>query len=367
LIILNTETDAKAVIEAALFASGRTLTPKELADLSGLSEERARALAGDLAGEYAFRRSGLEIKNIGNGYSMQVRFGLASRVLSFAPKEIEAPLIRTLAIIAYKQPIKQSELVEIRGNKSYDHVRELVERGLINAEKKGRTKELTTTRGFADYFGLDSGNPQAVRRALLKDKTLVGVTPMYESLATRLGLDFIVVNPYKPEAVDLERLEEIELLVLAPGYVERVREHYSGDLLEAGVRTLSQLKESAERISLAAGSGDVEPLAAEVDSLLRKFRERARKAQAIKPLTPMIEDIARDLRIAIRDDGLTAAPDSAKMEAYIQVPVHQPYSMDILERIVQRCEAILAGKTEQKVEMKTETVAKNNGKTIPEI
>jgi len=173
---------------------------------------------------------------------------------------------------------------------------------------------------------------------------------MFESLATRLGLDFIVVNPYRPESVDLERLEEIELLVLAPGYVERVREHYSGDLLEAGVRTLSQLKESAERISLAAGSGDVEPLAAEVNSMLRKFRERAKKAQAIKPLTPMIEEIARDLRIAIREDGLTAAPDSAKMEADIQVPVHQPYSMDILERVVQRYEAILAGKPEVKTE-----------------
>ena len=360
---MTIEIDAKAVIEAALFASGRTLSSKELADLSGLSEERARALADDLAGEYAFRRSGLEIKNIGDGYSMQVRFGLASRVLSFAPKEIEAPLIRTLAIIAYKQPIRQSELVEIRGNKSYDHVRELVERGLINAEKKGRTKELTTTRNFADYFGLDSGNPQAVRRALLKGKTLVGVTPMYESLALRLGLDFIVVNPYRPESVDLERLQEIELLVLAPGYVERVREYYSGDLLEAGVRTLSQLKESAERISLAAGAGDVEPLAAEVNSLLRKFRERAKKAQAIKPLTPMIEDIARDLRIAIREDGLTAAPDSAKMEADILVPVHQPYSMDILERVVQRYEAILAGKTERGAERRAESGAEIKSET----
>ena len=210
---------------------------------------------------------------------MQVRFGLAGRVLSFAPKEIEAPLIRTLAIIAYKQPIKQSDLVEIRGNKSYDHVKELEKRGLINAEKHSRTKLLTTTRGFADYFGISSCNPQAIRRALLKDKRLVGVSPMYESLALRLGLDYIVVNPYKPEAEDLERLKEIDLLVLAPGYAERAKEHYSGQMLEAGVRTLSQLKESAERICQEAGCGDVEPLAAEMDSLLKRFRQRAKTAQ----------------------------------------------------------------------------------------
>jgi segregation and condensation protein B len=176
-IVLTAESYAKAVIEAALFASGRTLTQRELADLSNLSEERARALVEDLAAEYAARDSGIEIKSIGEGYSMQVRFGLAGRVLSFAPKEIEAPLIRTLAIIAYKQPIKQSVLVEIRGNKSYDHVKELEERGLINAEKFSRTKLLTTTRGFADYFGISSCNPQAIRRALLKDKRLGASRP----------------------------------------------------------------------------------------------------------------------------------------------------------------------------------------------
>jgi segregation and condensation protein B len=340
-IVLTADSYAKAVIEAALFASGRTLTPRELADLSTLSEERARALADDLTKEYAARDSGIEIKNIGEGYSMQVRFGLAGRVLSFAPKEIEAPLIRTLAIIAYKQPIKQSHLVEIRGNKSYDHVKELEERGLINAEKFSRTKLLTTTRGFADYFGISSCDPQAIRRALLKDKRLVGVSPMYESLALRLALDYIVVNPYKPEAEDLERLKEIELLVLAPGYTERVKQHYSGLMLEAGVATLSQLKESAERICQESGCGDVEPLAAEVDSLLKRFRQRAKTARAIKPLTPMIEEMARDLRLPVLEGGLTVAPDSAGIEADILVPAHQPYDMDILERIVQRYEKIL--------------------------
>lgn len=342
-LILADDSNFKAVIEAALFAAGRTLAIKELADLSGLSEERARSFADDLASEYARRGSGLEIKSIGDGYAMQVRARLAPEVVSLAPKELEAPLIRTLAIIAYKQPIKQCDLVEIRGNKSYEHVRELEKRGMINAAKQGRTKVLTTTRAFADYFGLASCHPEAVRRAILKDKKLIGVTPMYQSLALRLGLDFIVVNPYKPKPEDLKRLTEIELLVLTPGYSDLVKENYSGELLEAHVRTLSQLKESAEQICQAAGSGEVEPLAEEVDFLLQKYRTRAALARPIKPLTPMIEDIARDLRIPVQADGLTAAPDSARMEAVIQIPVHQPYNMDILERIVQRYEKILNG------------------------
>ena len=332
---------AKAVIEAALFAAGRTLAPKELAEISGSSPEMAEEAVRELAREYAGRSSGIEIKSIGEGYSMQVRPMLAGRVLSFAPKEIEAPLIRTLAIIAYKQPIKQSELVEIRGNKSYEHVKELEKRGLINAVRHSRTKLLTTTPGFADYFGITSSNPEAVRKALLENKKLVGVSPMYSSLAVRLGLDYLVVNPYQPEEEDLSRLKEIDLLVIAPGYLERVREYYSGDIIEAGVRTLSQLKESAELIVQASGSGDVEPLARELDRLLKRFRKKAKKSRPVKPLTPMIEDIARDLRLDVQEEGARAAPSSAQMEAEIQVPVHQPYDMDIVERIVERYEKIL--------------------------
>jgi segregation and condensation protein B len=342
-MILTADSQAKAVIEAALFASGKTLSLRELAGLSGLSEERAGAMADDLAAEYAARGSGIEIKSIGEGYSMQVSPGLAGRVVSCAPREIEAPLIRTLAIIAYKQPIRQSELVEVRGNKGYEHVKELEKRGLISAEKAGHTKLLTTTRGFADYFGIVSSDPQAIRRALLKDRMLVGVSPMYESLALRLALDYIVVNPYRPAEEDLDRLKEIDLLILAPGYAERVKDNYSGRMLEAGVRTLSQLKESAEVICRVAGAGDVEPLAAEIDSLLRRFRQRAASARPVRPLTPMIEDLARDLHLPVGEDGLSAAPDSAGMEADILVPVHQPYDIDILERIVQRCEMIMSG------------------------
>ncbi|MCK7508986.1 MAG: hypothetical protein MZV70_36440 [Desulfobacterales bacterium] len=136
------------------------------------------------------------------------------------------------------------------------------------------------------YFGIVSDSPQDIRRALLRDRKLVGVTPMYESLALRLGLDYVVVNAYQPEAVDLERLKEIDLLVLAPGYRERVGKIYSGPMLEAGVRTPSQLKVSAERICLEAGAGDVEPLAAEIDSLLSRFRQRAAASRPVYPSLP---------------------------------------------------------------------------------
>jgi segregation and condensation protein B len=213
--------------------------------------------------------------------------------------------------------------------------------GLISAVRQGRTKVITTTRAFSEYFGLSSVGPEAVRRAIMRDKKPLGVTPMYESLGMRLGLDYLVVNPYKPSEADLERLKEIDLLVAAPGYAEKIREHYSGEVIEAGVRTLSQLKESAERICQTCSDCEIEPLAAEIDALLQQYRERAKASRPIRPLTLMIEEIARDLRVPISEDGVLAAPDYSGMEGEIMVPTHQPYDMDILERIKQRCEKIL--------------------------
>ena len=335
--------DSKGLIEAALFAAGKALSLKDLSRLSGLSEESVRALAEEMIGNYIQRGSGIEIRVFEDRYVMQVRAALARDVISVAPKEIDAPLIRTLAIIAYKQPLKQSSLAEIRGNKSYSHVKELEQMGLISAKKKGRTKLLTTTKGFAEYFGLGSDSPEFVRGMVLRSSKPLGVTRMYESLAVRLGLNYVVVNPYKPEAKDLELLKDLRILVVAPGYEARIREHYSGELIEAGVRTFSQLKESAEKICRACGKGKLEKFAAEIDRLLKGYRLRAGNVRVVKPLTPMIEDMARDLRIPFQEDGVTAAPDYTNLEASIIVPTHQPYEMDIVERIKQRYESLLTG------------------------
>jgi segregation and condensation protein B len=334
---------SKAVIEAALFASGKILSIRELSELSDMTEGDVLLLAQELATEYSLRGSGLEILSLGDGYVMQVRAALVHKVMSVAPREIDAPLIRTLAIIAYKQPIKQSVLAEIRGNKSYEHVRELERMGLIGCSKQGRTKIITTTSAFADYFGMDSDRPESIRKSIMGDKRPIGVTPMYESLALRLGLNFVVVNAYKPSQNDLERLKDIELLVIAPGYEEQVREHYPGRIIEAGIGTLSKLKESAEKICVACSAGDIEPLASEIDVLLQGYRERTKASRPIRALTPIVEDMARDLRIPVQDDGTPAASDCSGLDAVavILVPTHQPYDMDVLERIKQRYDRLL--------------------------
>ncbi|AET63890.1 Chromosome segregation and condensation protein ScpB [Methanothrix harundinacea 6Ac] len=336
-----------AVVEAALFAAGRPLTAAEIAELTDLPIRVAMRFADSLVREYSERAGGIEVRESEGRYVMQVRSTVADRVSKVGPQELDPPLLRTLAVIARHQPIPQSELVRVRGNKSYGHVRELLERGLIRAEKEGRTKIITTTKGFAEYFGLDFDDPDFVRRAM--EGRRLGVTPMYRSLAERMGLEYDVVNPYSPGRNDLVAMKGLDLLVIAPGYAERAREHYSAELLEAGVRTFTQLKESAALIAERSGAADparTASLLEEIDVLLAGYRERARGARPIRPLSPMVEEIALDLGVPTVEDGVPAAPDYKGLEAEIQVPTHQPYDMDILERIKERYEAILKGLAE---------------------
>ena len=61
-------------------------------------------------------------------------------------------------MIAYKQPIKQSVVIKIRGNKAYDHIKKFVEIGLINKKRVGHTSELSLTDKFHEYFHVNEEN-----------------------------------------------------------------------------------------------------------------------------------------------------------------------------------------------------------------
>jgi segregation and condensation protein B len=88
--------------------------------------------------------------------------------------EIPNKVLKTAALIAYHQPIKQSELQEMFGSKVYDHVKVLNDLGLIKKREKGRTIVLTTTKQFSEYFGIDTTNHEKIKQWLVnkvqKDK-----------------------------------------------------------------------------------------------------------------------------------------------------------------------------------------------------
>jgi segregation and condensation protein B len=92
---------------------------------------------------------------MGDKYSMQIKAEYTQNVKKFASGGlIPEAVLKTLTIIAVKQPMLKSMLIKIRGSTAYDHVKFLVDRGFITNDRKGRSEELITTEQFADTFGL---------------------------------------------------------------------------------------------------------------------------------------------------------------------------------------------------------------------
>ncbi len=147
-------------VEAALFVAGRFLSFPELVSLTDLSPILLRKILGDLQDKY--RESGITVVERDNQWKMDVAEDFVSLVnkLATGSSEFSRAEQETLAMVAYKQPIKQSVIIKIRGNKAYDHIKRFVEMRLINKKRLGHTAELTLSDNFHDYFHLSQGEEE---------------------------------------------------------------------------------------------------------------------------------------------------------------------------------------------------------------
>jgi len=146
-------------VEAALFIAGKFMSLQELVALTDVNPIYLKNVLEDLSEKY--KESGVEIINKNNLWKMDVSQDYSWMVnrLASGSSEFTRAEQETLALIAYKQPMKQSIVVKIRGNKAYDHIKGFVQRGLINKKKMGHTAELTLNESFFDYFSL-TGNAE---------------------------------------------------------------------------------------------------------------------------------------------------------------------------------------------------------------
>ena len=169
-------TDEKGVVEAALFSAGRAVAVEELAQTTGVAAERVREHLKALCADYDARASAVEVAKVGDKWTMQIRLEYTERAQAFAPPEISRDLLKTAALIAYHQPILQSDLFDMIGAKVYEHTQALESLNLINRKPRGRSLELTTTRYFAEFFGLRETDREGIRR-ILAEKAGVRFTP----------------------------------------------------------------------------------------------------------------------------------------------------------------------------------------------
>ncbi len=146
-----------SLIEAALYVAGRPLDVNELCSvLNTRSKNKTIKLTKTLMQSYATRNTALEILELKDErYVLQLKADYTPHV----KKLVNRPLLsigplKTLSYVAYRQPVTQKRVIDVRGHHAYGHIKVLKDMGLIASERSGRSSVLKTTEFFADYFAL---------------------------------------------------------------------------------------------------------------------------------------------------------------------------------------------------------------------
>ncbi len=147
-------------LEAVFFVSARFLNMQELISLTDLNPIILQELIEKLQEKYDNQDSAIEIIEKNKMWKMDVRpqyYNIINRVAG-GRSEFSKAEQETLGIIAFKQPIKQSVIIKIRGNKAYEHIKKFSDLELIKKKKVGHTHELSLSDDFYDYFTFQGEN-----------------------------------------------------------------------------------------------------------------------------------------------------------------------------------------------------------------
>ena len=153
--------ELKYLLESLLFVSGKPLEIKDLSSFLKKDKQEIETALQELITEYKNRNCGLRIIESGKKYQMASAPDNAKVVQDFLQTEVSGELtpasLETLTIIAYRGPIKKSDLEKIRGINCSLILRNLLIRGLVEEiDKDAEDKEYNVSLEFIKFLGLDS-------------------------------------------------------------------------------------------------------------------------------------------------------------------------------------------------------------------
>ncbi len=151
---MDEQLDIKKLVEAALFMSANAMSVNEIAAATGIAAPgRIQAVAKELVEDYKAKETALEIIEIDNRYMFSLKAPYASKVsgLSGGP-DLTRGALRVLAYVSKNEGVTQSDLVKAFGSSTYDHMGELLEKQFVETAKYKRTKKVSTTNKFKEYF-----------------------------------------------------------------------------------------------------------------------------------------------------------------------------------------------------------------------
>lgn len=175
-----TEVPIDTLLEATLFGAGRSMSVTELSTALGYDEDEMLDSLYSLRSTLKRRRGGaLQVAEVGDRWAIEVKPDIASHLPKETKTEIPQKLLKAAALIAYHQPMPQSRLVELLGQKAYDYVRELAQLGMVDRRKDGNTRRLSTTRRFSETFGCPYTDRKKVKKWFREQ---VKTTGMFEGM-----------------------------------------------------------------------------------------------------------------------------------------------------------------------------------------
>lgn len=154
---------SERIVEAELFSAAKPVTVTELSQTSGLDARTVRSALDKLVDEYNSSDRAIEIAKMGPRYAMQVKKDFKDYAWKLSEMEIPKDVLKTASLIAYYQPVLQSKLFDLIGNKVYQHVKVLEELKLVKTRPRKNSFELTTTKKFIETFGIDARSRAEVK------------------------------------------------------------------------------------------------------------------------------------------------------------------------------------------------------------
>jgi segregation and condensation protein B len=217
-------------LEAILYVKAQPLSINMLAEIAGCDRDDIELGLIELMQDYAQRDGALELVETDAGFSLQLRASCQSLIDKLVPTDIGVGALRTLAAIALRGPIAQTDLVELRGSGAYQHVQELVERGFVQKRRQsnGRSYKVQVTEQFYQYFEVDKlpavqgAGAQQIPLPLEDSEGAIVEESLSEPLSASLEtsssnaldedvfLEEAETSPLSTEGVDLEETIEAE-------------------------------------------------------------------------------------------------------------------------------------------------------------
>jgi len=177
----------KDKVEALLFSLGKKVKLQELSELTGIKDlSILKEAIAQLKKEYEKKDTALKLIEEPDGYKLYVKeehLPLLQKVVTQA--ELSKTLMETLAVIAWKYPCLQAEVIKIRTNKAYDHLKELEEMGFISREPFGRTRKIKLTEHFFEYFDLHTSEAKIAFKSQMSEDIREKINKMESHINTR--------------------------------------------------------------------------------------------------------------------------------------------------------------------------------------